>query len=197
MVQGAGVGQFGAVVNDDVCLLHAGVLQMHGRVVEPWNSGVHEKGIHILGDFDQIQRVGHDLDVGPMGQGVQGLRKVFTVMQNANQRAARALVGQRVEQVDALAFAIVYDRLGQDAAMATVGDEGFENAALHHALDRAHGQAQGFGGLAGADVNLWILGVVKIFCHGVFAVVGLGCLGLFEGIGMVERACRHRAAQNR
>lgn len=73
LVQGAAVGQAGAVVNDDVCLLHAGVLQMHGRGVQPGNPGVHEEGVHILCDVDQVQWVGHDLDVGPVRQGVQGL----------------------------------------------------------------------------------------------------------------------------
>ena len=118
-------------------------------------------------------------------------------MQNAHQRAAWDRLRQRVEQVEALAFAIVDDRFGQDAAMAPMGDEGLEDPALHHALDRAHRQTQGFGRLAGADINLWILGVVWIFHRGGAQLDRLGCLGLFEGIGMVERAFRHRAAQNR
>jgi len=101
-------------------------------------------------------------------------------VQNAHQRAARVRLGQGVEQVEALAFAIVHDRFGQDAAMATMGDEGLEDPALHHALNRAHRQAQGFGRLAGADINLWILGVVWIFHRGVLAWIGLGVLGFLR-----------------
>ena len=160
LVQGAAAGQAGAVVNDDVCLLHAGVLQMLGRGVQPGNSGVHKKGIHVLLDFDQIQGVGHDLDVWPLRQGLQGLREVLTVVQNADQGTARVCLGQRVKQVETLAFAIVHDRIRKNAAVTPMGEEGLEDPALHHALDRAHGQTQGFGRLAGADINLWILGIV-------------------------------------
>lgn len=118
-------------------------------------------------------------------------------MQNAHQRAARVRLGQGVEQVEALAFAIVHDRFGQDAAMATMGDEGLEDPALHHALNRAHRQAQGFGRLAGADINLWILGGCVDFSSWGARLDRLGCLGLFEGLGMVERARSLRVSQNR
>lgn len=133
--------------------------------MHPWNAGIDEKNAHILRDLHQLQRVGHDLDLAPLRQGLQGQDRVFAVMKDANQRWGVRGLGL----CKALSLAIVMEGLGEDAAMATMRHEGLEEPVLHHPLYRADGQTQYFRSLAGAEVSWGVLAV----CH----VGGLGVDG--------------------
>jgi hypothetical protein len=46
-----------------------------------------------------------------------------------------------------------------------VGQKSGEQTALHHALNRAYRKAQHFGGLAGADVSLFVLVGFHALCR--------------------------------
>lgn len=63
--------------------------------------------------------------------------------------------------------------------MPTVGDKGFEDPVLHHALDGADRQTELFGGLAGAEVVLWVLCCFHAHVPWFGGFVGLGVFGSF------------------
>lgn len=155
LVQWAVAGQVLAVVEDDVGALDAGVLYVDGRAVQPGDAGVDEQNGHVLADVQQIQRVRHDCDAGPLFELAQGGRGLGVVMQDAD--SVRRLRAGWLAGADPMLLAIVVQGGGQNAAVAAVGDKSLEDAVLHHALHGANRQAQSFGGLAGADVVLWIL----------------------------------------
>jgi hypothetical protein len=64
--------------------------------------------------------------------------------------------------------------------VATVGDKGFEDAVLDHALNSADRQTEHFGGLARAEVVLWVLGCFHGLVPWVVGFVRIGLFGLIE-----------------
>jgi len=149
-------GQMFAVVKNDVGVLHSGVVQMRGGCVQPGHARVHKQDRKLLAHVHQIQRVGHDGDAGPCTEIAEGRCHVCAVVQDVN--LGDGVRRHQAAGADALLLAIVVQGGGQNAAVPTVGDKGFENAVLDHALDGADRQAEHFGGLARAEVVLWVLG---------------------------------------
>lgn len=102
-VQGAVGGQVRAVVHHDVGVLHQVVLQMQGGRVQPWNPGIDEKSSHGLVNAHQVQRVGDDLGLLPVGHFVEFGWHVLAVVQNTNQ----GLVDQAGLRLKTLLLAIL------------------------------------------------------------------------------------------
>ncbi len=58
---------------------------MQGGAVQPWDAGINEKDADVLVNVHQIQGVGHDLDLRPFLEQVQGGSEVFAAVQDADQ----------------------------------------------------------------------------------------------------------------
>ena len=133
---------------------------MQGRSVKPWQTSVDEECVHIRIHVHQVQRLCHDLDLGPLHQSVQRGAQVCAVVQDAKVPLFGGWLGAL--RVQALLGAIVVQGCGQDASVPAVRDKGLEHTALDHALHGTYRQAQHFRGLTGADIGL---GVLRCF-HG-------------------------------
>ena len=143
-------GQVAAVVENDVGVLHSGVVQVGGRGVQPGHAGVHKQNRWLWAYVHQIQGVGHDGDTGPLVEMAQGRAHVCAVVQHVNM--GHGMSGRQGAGADALFLAVIVQRCGQNAAVAPMGDKGLEDPVLHHPLDGADRQAKHFGGLAGAEI---------------------------------------------
>lgn len=170
-------GQMFAVVKNDVRVLHPVVVQLRGGGVQPGHAGVHKQNREFLAHVHQIQRVGHDGDAGPCTETAQGRCHVCAIVQHINLRDR--VRGHQAAGADALPLAVVGQRGGQNAAVATVGDEGFEDPVLNHALDGSDRQAEHFGSLAGAEVVLRGLGCFHVLVPTVVGFADMGLFGLF------------------
>ncbi len=162
--------QVSAVVKNDVGVLHAGVLQVGGRSVQPSQASVHKQNRLFMADVHQIQWVGHDRGTRPFVETAQGRGHVGVVVQHVD-------MGHRVNRrqgagADALFLAVIVQGGGQNPAVAPMGDKGLEDPVLNHALDGADRQAKHFGGLAGAEILgrglchvhrlvLWMVGLLN------------------------------------
>ncbi len=82
--QWAASGQVLAVVDHQVGVVQAGRVQVQGGGVQPGDAGIDEEGVHIVVQLHQVQRVGHDRDLGPLHQGGQGWGWVCAVVQDAD-----------------------------------------------------------------------------------------------------------------
>ena len=143
-------GQVFAVVENDVGVLHSGVVQVGGRGVQPGQTGVHKQNRWLWANVHQIQGVGHDCDTRPFLETAHGRAHVCAVVQHVNMGCG--LNSPQGAGADALFLAVIVQGTGQNAAVTTMGDKGLEDPVLNHALDGADRQAKHFGGLAGAEI---------------------------------------------
>lgn len=167
-----------AVIQNDVRVLHPGVVQMRGGGVQPGHARVHKQNREFWAYLHQIQWVGHDGNAGPCAEMAEGRCHVCAVVQHIN--LCNGVRRHQADGADALLLAIVVQGGGQNAAVTTLGDEGFKDPVLDHALYGAHRQAENFGGLARAEVILWILWCFHVLVPKVVSFVEIGFFGLFE-----------------
>lgn len=171
-------GQVFAVVQNDVGVLHSGVVQVGGRGVQPAQAGVHKQNRLLLAHVHQVQWVGHDRDARPLVEMAHGWGDVSTVVQHIN--SGFVVRSRQGAGADALLLAVIAQGGGQNAAMPPMGDKSLEDTVLHHALDSADRQAEYFGRLAGAEVVLRVLRCFHGLVPGVADFARMGRLGLLE-----------------